>query len=554
MQADNHNILALLSFLGINIDKLNNCCPNLHYQNANQLTVDSRLANRNTVFMAVFGSQANGHDYLQNVATQRGILAFVETKLASEDGKVENMQFEKAHSLCCIYVHNLTIKLTDIAYCFYTGKVAAEQNLLTSQLPSITAITGTNGKTSVAALIAQLSSLCNKSSASIGTLGVNLFTHGQQEKLRETINTTPDTVSLISTLSLLSSLNCENVTLEASSHGLAQNRLNKLSIDCAVFTNLSQDHLDYHGSMASYGEAKRKLLAAHDCNIIVLNADDKESLLWQSDAQAQQAIYWFSLKPIGPKKYGCWASDVVYSTKGISFTLHAAFPDINSAEKIQVSLIGEFNLANLLASLTSLLAQGFLLNDLVQAIPDLSGVPGRMELFESAKGSVLVDYAHTPDALEQALLAARVHTKGTLTCIFGCGGNRDKGKRSLMGRVAQQYADHIVLTQDNSRNEEPASIIADIQKGISTLQKQQSLSVELNRALAIEQSLAASKVNDMILVAGKGHEDYIEIDSKRIAYNEREIVAALCKKMKNDNTNEKDAAHLEKIEQKGYPS
>jgi UDP-N-acetylmuramoyl-L-alanyl-D-glutamate--2,6-diaminopimelate ligase len=516
MLADKTKLVLLLNHLCLDLLDI----PRRHFVQINKITLDSRQADSNTLFLAIFGSQTSGHQYIDKAATNGCEFALLDTIESSKHGNVE-----RRNTITAIFVHDLHAKLADIAACFYLGKKM--QEISCEDLPVLTAVTGTNGKTSVAALMAQLSDLCHRPCASIGTLGVNLFNNGKQHKLNDTLNTTPDIVTLIGTLASLKSQGCLSAVLEASSHGLAQNRLNKLTVGCAVFTNLSQDHLDYHATMDTYSHAKRQLLLAQGLNTVVLNADDKESLHWQSDAHGEQKIYWYSLNKLPTEKQGCWASDISYSNGGISFTLHAQFTAVKADKHVSAPLIGAFNVANLLAALTALLAQGLSFSALVKASQKISGVCGRMELFTSAKASLLVDYAHTPDALKQALLAARVHTQGQLTCIFGCGGNRDTSKRALMGNIATQYADSIVLTQDNSRNEEPADIIADIRSGMNTLKSGQTLDIELNRELAIAKTWQASNVKDLILVAGKGHEDYMEIKGKYIAYDEREVVRML---------------------------
>jgi UDP-N-acetylmuramoyl-L-alanyl-D-glutamate--2,6-diaminopimelate ligase len=521
MQQNNAKLKQVLSYLKVNLSGIGQG----KFTPVSTLTLDSRLADTSTLFLAIFGSQSSGHQYVDKAARNGCKLAFLDTNEQHQHGNVEERHIDEKHTITCLLVHNLHTKLADVAYCFYTGKNG--QNQLINELPSITAITGTNGKTSVAALMAQMSSLCQQTCASIGTLGVNLFTNGKQQQIADTINTTPDIISLIGTLALLQSKGCKSVTLEASSHGLAQNRLSKLNVGCAVFTNLTQDHLDYHGTMHSYGHAKRQLLQAQGLRSVVLNADDNESLLWQKDARHAHKVYWFSLSKLNAEKEGCWASNISYSTKGISFTLHAKLFSFEAEKKITTPLIGMFNVANLMAAFTALLVQGLSFEALVKATHQISGVAGRMELFASIKASVLVDYAHTPDALKQALIAARVHTQGKLTCIFGCGGNRDASKRAIMGDIAQQYADNIVLTQDNSRNEDPTSIICDIQQGMRSLNSHQTLNIELDRERAITCAWQTSNASDMILVAGKGHEDYIEINGIRMAYNERDVVRML---------------------------
>lgn len=522
MPYDNIGLSSILAFTGVSFTDIN--AQEYPLDTLTELTLDSRQTNKNAVFIAIYGHQSSGHAFLENAANRACKLALIETKQANENGHINVKHFAAKSTLVCISIYKLADKLADIAYRFYAD---INQDFDEQTLPSVTAITGTNGKTSVASLIAQLASLCGQESASIGTLGVNKYVAGKQLKLAETINTTPDIITLISTLSRLQKAGCKQVTLEASSHGLEQNRLQKLNVKCAVFTNLTQDHLDYHHTMEAYGKAKRRLLKVTGLRTVILNADDVQSISWQADINEQQDIFWYSLRPLNKTQLGCWASDISYSTGGIHFSLHAKFSAYALSAPIDVKLIGAFNVSNLLAAITALLAQQFSFSDIQVALSQISAVAGRMELFDSAKASLLVDYAHTPDALKQALIAARVHTKGQLSCIFGCGGDRDKSKRAVMGEVAVQYADNIILTQDNSRSEDPLQIIADIKNGASSLSSVQTLSVVLDREQAILHAWQSSNKDDMILVAGKGHEDYIEINNKRIEYNERQVVSML---------------------------
>ena len=516
MQHANEGLSRVLAYIGLSFAEIKGKVPTL--AGLDKLTLDSRITDQSTIFIAIHGEKQSGHAFIAQAAKMGCRVALVETKKTKENNWVELKRYAR-HSLLCIHVYALRTKLADIAYCFY--------KLDESSLPNVTAITGTNGKTSVASFIAQLSSLCKQKSASIGTLGVNIFTNGEQQKLVDTINTTPDIISLVGTLSTLQQKGCQQLSLEASSHGLAQDRLDKLNVNCVVFTNLSQDHLDYHHTMDAYASAKRKLLNASGVKLVILNANDNESKNWQAQCNDNLSVFWYSLDQLDENYMGCWASDINYSTEGIEFTLNAKFSTYAQSCRINVAVIGAFNVANLLASITALLAQSFSFVDIKNALSHLHSVAGRMELFKSDKGSLLVDYAHTPDALRQALSAARIHTKGLLSCVFGCGGDRDISKRAIMGEIAVQYADNIVLTQDNSRSEDPMHIIADIKKGMGALTTRQKLHVELDREQALLHAWQQSTKNDMIVVAGKGHEDYIEINNTRIAYNERQVVATL---------------------------
>lgn len=477
------------------------------------ISVDSRNVNGSSIFIALSGSAKNGNDYIEDACSSGCKIVLSQNNQAALPS-VSIESSKQIHAYVCIQTQNLSSKLGDIARAFYNYQDAIK----------LCAITGTNGKTSVANLYAQMCSLLSFPSASIGTLGVNKFTKGNSSLFEETINTTPDVVSTLTHLHQLSKHSIKYAALEASSHGLIQNRLQSLMIDTAIFTNLSQDHLDYHGDMASYGAAKRLLLRAAGLKNLVLNADDQDSAKWLQSVNSEVSVYWFSVD--SPEFFaesnnkGCWVSDLEYTPKGSTFVLHSSWGN----SPAQIALIGPFNIANVLASITALLAQQFEFEQIVKHINLLCGVPGRMELFVSTKASILVDYAHTPDALKQALKAARKHTPGKLVCVFGCGGDRDTSKRPLMGSIACKYADETVLTQDNSRSEEPQIIINEILAGFAS---SENVKIELERELAIKMAWQNSCSKDMIVVAGKGHETYMELGNKRIAYNEREVVQTI---------------------------
>jgi UDP-N-acetylmuramoyl-L-alanyl-D-glutamate--2,6-diaminopimelate ligase len=411
--------------------------------------------------------------------------------------------------------------------------------LKSAQQTQVTAVTGTNGKTSVAYLYAQLALSTVSASASLGTLGLRKCSktcseNSQHERLEhihidslcDSINTTPDIISQFKVLSLLAEQNILNYCLEASSHGIEQQRLQGMPINCAIFTNLTQDHLDYHGDMATYGAAKRGLLNIDELQYVVVNADDPESSKWQKDADARVKIAWFSIEEkseINQLEYFAQAKNIQANASGTSFDLYSTWGE----RRVHLPLLGRFNVANFLAALCAHLMQGRNLNSLLDMTSLIKGVPGRMELFSmlANKGNFIVDYAHTPDALQQALQAARMHTNGQLVCVFGCGGNRDVTKRPLMGQAASQYSDMLVLTQDNSRDEEPELIIKDIQKGLNN---STPIHVELDRKKAIRWAWNHSNKADLILLAGKGHEDYVEIKQQRITYDERAYAQQIC--------------------------
>lgn len=515
MPCDNQRMRGVAKILQANGDNLYErllvaCNSIVKLDDLRMISLDSRETHQAAVFIAITGSQASGSEYIEDAYKRGCRLMLRQTNSQSEHLLLSKVEHEQG-SFVTLSIYALSEQLGAISGAFY-GEFA--------QLNAV-AITGTNGKTSVANLYAQLVSMIDGPSASVGTLGVNCFKKGKAEFFKATINTTPDIVSLSTTFHELCQQQVNSVAIEASSHGLVQNRLANLSINTAIFTNLSQDHLDYHGNMQDYAAAKRQLLKAKNLQNVVLNADDPESLNWSQNTPANMNIFWYSLQEAhftnNKQAKGCWVSAISYTNNGSEFTLHSNW----GKARVKLGLIGEFNVANMLAAVTALLAQNYDFKLIVSHINKLIGVAGRMELFVSNRASILVDYAHTPDALKKALQAARLHTAHKLICVFGCGGDRDKAKRKIMGKIAYELADHVVLTQDNSRSEKPMHIIDDILKGFAS---KNHVEIALDREQAIEMAWQQSSEEDMIVVAGKGHETYMEIAGKRIPYDERAAV------------------------------
>ncbi|MFC4700293.1 Mur ligase family protein [Glaciecola siphonariae] len=521
--------------------------------------LDSRQVNEKKAFIALAGSQSDGFHYIDNAIENASPLVFCEREPSAE-------LKQKACMLgaSIVTVDGLAEKLPAFLSVLYAPL---------NTTPSITAVTGTNGKTSVAFLYAQLSLATRQRSASLGTLGLNIVSvnnlssktnfkkdsfqadasHQAQlaakvdaprfinEHFELGVNTTCDIVSHYKLLRLLAQQHVENYCLEASSHGLEQKRLAGLPIRSAIFTNLTQDHLDYHGSMAQYAQAKRGLLLFSSLNHLVLNADDAESSNWANAlaardlAQASKVqTLWYGLQksslPANAQHY-CIAQNIHCTPGGIEFTIDSSF----GSAKVKAPLLGEFNVLNILAAFGAHLLQGADFEALSAQISQLEGVPGRMELFKPSAvnaslghkthGNFIVDYAHTPDALAQSLKAARRHTRGKLLCVFGCGGDRDKTKRPVMGAAAAKHADILVLTQDNSRTEQPQTIVNEIMTGIPNDAK---VHVELDREQAVKWAWKCSGADDLVLLAGKGHETYLEINNQRLAYDERALVQRIC--------------------------
>jgi UDP-N-acetylmuramyl-tripeptide synthetase len=394
-----------------------------------------------------------------------------------------------------------------------------------SQKLTVVAITGTNGKTSTSWWIAQALTVLGCRCGVVGTLGVGEpppasaavagATGGSKsapslhdsEAINFTGMTTPDPVTVQAGLKRFVDSGIEACAIEATSIGIAEHRLDGMKIDVALFTNFTQDHLDYHGSMTAYWAAKARLFAWPGMRHAVINIDDEHGAALARSLQAQALDVWtYSARGAARLR----ASGVRYAGGGLSFDLHEGA----AHAAVRTRLIGDYNVANLLATLGGLRALGVSLADAAAACAGLTPVPGRMERVSSDASApqVVVDYAHTPDALEKALLALQpfaTERGGALWCVFGCGGNRDAGKRPLMGALAQRLAQQVIVTSDNPRNEPPAFINLQIVAGFSV--SQERVKVIEDRRAAIANAVRNADARDVILIAGKGHEDYQEI-------------------------------------------
>jgi UDP-N-acetylmuramoyl-L-alanyl-D-glutamate--2,6-diaminopimelate ligase len=386
-----------------------------------------------------------------------------------------------------------------------------------SQNLTIAGITGTNGKTTCAWLLAQALSACRRPAAYIGTLGF-----GVPPQVTATVHTTSDPVTVQRQLAKLRDSGAECVCMEVSSHALDQARVNAVRFSAAVFTNLTRDHLDYHGTMAAYGAAKARLFAWPELRQRVINVDDPFGAQLAAAASGVPLIVTArnpaSIVPAGARYVR--ARRVRPDPGGLLIEVDSSW----GAAELPVRLVGEFNADNALTVLAVLLSWEVALKDAVRALSKSRAASGRMEMFGGRGRTPLaiVDYAHTPDALANALNAARLHCRGALRVVFGCGGDRDAGKRPLMGRIAAEFADDVILTDDNPRNEDPARIIADILAGVGTATPHV---VEHDRALAIRLALERSGAEDVVLIAGKGHEGYQIKGAQRRAFQDQTVVS-----------------------------
>jgi len=313
--------------------------------------------------------------------------------------------------------------------------------------------------------------------------------------------------------------------MEVSSHALDQGRVNNVLFNTAVFTNLSRDHLDYHGDMSRYADAKRKLFMAAGLEHAVINTDDPFGIELFNEFRAQLNVVSYGLDNHNSRTQGPRPSVEATITRQ---DINSLILDIRSpwgGGQLCARLTGKFNVYNLLATLTVLCLHGISLEVALQRLSAVTGVPGRMEYFGAAgQPAIFVDYAHTPDALQQALISLRNQCAGKLICVFGCGGDRDQGKRPQMGRIAESHADRIMLTTDNPRSESPEKIMAEILAGMTG---RVPVEQQADRVLAISSAIASSESQDIVLIAGKGHETYQEIMGKKLPFSDRQLVRNL---------------------------
>jgi UDP-N-acetylmuramoyl-L-alanyl-D-glutamate--2,6-diaminopimelate ligase len=449
---------------------------------------DSRQVRPGDVFLALPGDVHDGRNYLAQ-AREAGAAALV-----VERGLTDT-QRAAAADLPLLEVSRLSGLVGVIADRFY-GHPSRDMDVV--------GITGTNGKTTTSRLLAQLLRRQFDHCGVIGTLGATL-----DNGVGEALNTTPDALSLQRQLAEWRDAGVTRAVLEVSSHSLVQGRVNGLQFSTAVFTNLTHDHLDYHGDMDSYGLAKARLFYSPGLRTAIINADDPfgRELAHSLDASVQCLRY-----SLQGNEAEISAAEVDYRAGGLEAYITTPW----GSGVVHSPLAGDFNLANLLAAIAAACVEGVPFANALEAVPGLHGVAGRMEYITSeSELQLVVDYAHTPDALEQALKALRAHTAGKLICVFGCGGDRDAAKRPVMGRVASELADRVILTSDNPRGEPALDIIADIEAGLVS-----AAEIEPDRAAAIALAVATAAPGDCVLVAGKGHESYQQIGARRLPFSD----------------------------------
>ena len=461
------------------------------------LTLDSRTASAGSLFFGIPGAKTDGRQFVGQALRSGAAAALVEGRGWTRSESKEN----------CYPIDDLRTHIGEIASRFFGSP---------SHALCVVGVTGTNGKTTCATLLAQALDLLGRKSGLIGTTGWGLANDLQPSGL-----TTPDALTLQSRLADLAARGADSVCLEVSSHAIDQGRIEGIHFNSALFTNLSRDHLDYHRTMEHYAETKLLLFRRRELESAVINVADPIGRAFAEEGLA--ARLW---------TYGDDASADVFPTKvdidtgGIALCLESPIGEISFASALQ----GHFNVSNLTAVATMLIAHGCSVTKISEVMGQLEPVPGRMLFCQGSGGgrpTVVVDYAHTPEALSLLLKSLRTYTEGELWCVFGCGGERDRGKRSEMGQEASRWADRIVLTNDNPRGEDPEEILSDIAEGMGS----RAEACIPQRDLAIAHALAHASPRDLVVVAGKGHETSQIVGDRVMPFSDQAIAEEILRTM-----------------------
>ena len=479
-----------------------------------RLVTDSRVVVPGDTFIAYPGSKTDGRQFIKQVIANGANAVIWEAR---------GFSWNEAWRLPNLAVADLR---------HHAGEIADHVYGSPSQKMWVVGITGTNGKTSCCHWIAQSFCALGKKTALIGTLG-----NGFPSALQPTLNTTPDAILLHELLADYLAQGAQAVAMEVSSHALEQGRVNGVQYDVALLTNLSRDHLDYHGDMPSYAAAKRRLFDQQPLKYVVLNLDDAFGAEIAEQLQDKGVeVVGYGLDDAALVLAERLGLRMVYGgalhmdTQGFSLQIHSSW----GGGELHNTLIGRFNVANLLGVMAVLLVSGVTLSNALHELSHITAVPGRMQTFgESGRPTVVVDYAHTPDALEKVLQAVREvigrEIVGTdnckLICVFGCGGDRDRGKRPMMGAIATKLADVSIITSDNPRSEAPLDIIAAIVSGITSEKRGTNGTYQIieDRASAIAQAVFSAHATDIVLIAGKGHESYQEVRGVKYPFSDAEV-------------------------------
>ena len=461
------------------------------------LSLNSKQISKNTVFIAYPGNKHDGREFIQEAIENGAAGIIFESK---------NLKKNLNLSIPNISISDLRNKLAAISSQFYEYP---------SKKISIIGITGTNGKTTSAYWLSQCLNHLKIKTAFIGTLG-----YGDLKKLKKSQNTTPSAIDLQRSIKEIYKKKYKYVAMEVSSHGIKEQRINNIEFKQRLFTNLSRDHLDYHKTMSEYAEVKKKFMLSEKNGNIIVNIDDKvgQSIFNNSVLPDNKKVS-FSIY----KKSKIQATNISQNHNNLNFDLNyygKSFP-------VRLKLIGIFNIYNVLGVIGCLSTMGFEVNQIINSLKKIKQVPGRTEFIKKSKDlpSVMIDYAHTADALENILKSIKNNSFKKIILVFGCGGDRDKGKRKEMAKIAEEYADHSLITSDNSRNENPKDIIEDISKHFD----QEPIKI-IDRKEAICEAIKMADKEDLVVIAGKGHEEYQEIGNKKIYFSDKKVVDDFIKK------------------------
>jgi UDP-N-acetylmuramoyl-L-alanyl-D-glutamate--2,6-diaminopimelate ligase len=493
------------------LDSVDDALVWLARRGARGLTTDSRRVTAGDAFIAWPGYAVDGRQFVPQALAAGAGACLIEAEGAeafAEAIAAANKDGSKVVALSKLKAR--------------TGALASGFMGRPSERLHVIAVTGTNGKTSTTWWVAQALTALGRRCGVIGTLGVGEPpVPGGRSSITFTGMTTPDPVTVQAGFKRFVDAGFEACAIEATSIGIEEQRLAGSKIDVALFTNFTLDHLDYHGSMGAYWQAKALLFAWPGLRSAVINLDDKQGATLVPLLSESLDVWTYSAAVDARLR----ASNVRYDAGGLRFDLHEG----DACVDVHTRLIGDYNISNLLATIGGLRASGVTLADAARVCPELTPVPGRMDRVASSIDApqVVVDYAHTPDALEKALRALQpfaAQRGGALWCVFGCGGNRDQGKRPVMGALAQALAQHVVVTSDNPRNEAPAFILLQIVAGLKG--SQERVKVIEDRRTAIAHAVRHADPRDVILIAGKGHEDYQEINGVKHHFSDLEEAAA----------------------------
>ena len=454
------------------------------------LCLDNRSIKPGEAFVAVKGYTGHGLDYAR-AAVAAGASSVI------HDG----LKTVPELGVPAVEITGLGDRLGELASRYYSAP---------SEQMTIAGVTGTNGKTSVAHFLAQSWQRVYGNAGMVGTLGYGPLSH-----LKSGARTTPDAFRLQQALSTCVKSGIEHLAMEVSSHALQQHRCQTVQFDAAVLTNLTRDHLDYHIDMAGYAAAKRLLFTEYAPSFAIINHDDAYGRKWFGELNGGMQMLSFGLGEGAELRAEILSVDI----GGMNLRITGPW----GSEEVRTCLLGEFNASNLLAAAGTLALLGMPWHRVLHQVEVMQPVPGRMMRLGGEPGQpvVVIDYAHTPDALESALQAVRAHLNGRLVCVFGCGGNRDKGKRPQMGRAAELLADDVFVTSDNPRNESANRIIDDV---IAGFEKPGDATIEPDRATAIQRAISNSKAGDIVLVAGKGHEVWQEVGGQKIPFSDESVI------------------------------